>query len=117
MDENDEKRKLRRRSLLYDFEVVEKDSGASVGRIINISLEGLMLISTDRQVSDTVLDLRIKLPETIFGKNNIDCKAQCMWCKKNKNTDFYEAGFHLLELPEDDIKAIVGLITKYRLLD
>jgi hypothetical protein len=77
----------------------------------------LMLISTSRHVSDTVLDLRIKLPEMIFGKDVIDCKAKCMWCIKNKNTDFYEAGFHLFELPDVDIRAIVGLIAKFRLLD
>ena len=117
MDAKDERRKLRRRSLLYDFEVIERSSGESVGRIINISLEGLMLISTSRHVSDTVLDLRIKLPELIFGKDVIDCKAKCMWCIKNKNTDFYEAGFHLFELPDEDIRAIVGLIAKFRLLD
>jgi hypothetical protein len=117
MNEKDEKRKLRRRSLLYDFEVIEKNTGASIGRIINISLEGMMLISTDRYMSDTIMDVSIKLPETIFGKNTVDCAAKCMWCKKNEHTDFYEVGFHLFELPEDDIKAIVGLITKYRLLD
>jgi hypothetical protein len=117
MMDTHEKRKLRRRSLLYDFDVVDRNSGLSVGRIINLSLEGLMLISTERQVNNTVLDLSIKLPETIFGKNAIECRATCMWCKKNEKTDFFEAGFHLFELPEQDIKAIVGLITKYRLLD
>jgi hypothetical protein len=117
MPENNEKRKVRRRSLLYDFEVIEKSSGYSVGRIINISLEGLMLISTERQMNDTISELSIKLPEKIFGKDTIDCKAKCMWCKKGENTEFFEAGFHLFELPADDIKTIVGLITKYRLLD
>ncbi len=117
MIQENEKRKVRRRSLVFDFEVVEASSGLSVGRLINISLEGMMLISTERHMSDTVLELSIKLPETIFGKNHIDCKAKCMWCKKNEKTDFFEAGFHLFELPEDDIKAIVSLVTKYRLLD
>jgi hypothetical protein len=117
MDKNEEKRKVRRRSLLFDFEVVETATGTAVGRIVNISLEGLMLIATQRQINDMVLDLQIKLPEMIFGKTTIDCKAKCMWCKKNENTDFYEAGFHLFELPDDDIKAIVGLITRYRLLE
>jgi hypothetical protein len=117
MDNNEEKRKVRRRSLLFDFEVVESASGSPVGRIVNISLEGLMLIATERQINDTVLDLQIKLPEMIFGKTTIDCKARCMWCKQNDKTDFFEAGFHLFELPDDDIKAIVGLVTRYRLLE
>jgi hypothetical protein len=117
MDKNQEKRKVRRRSLLYDFEVIERTSGMTVGKIVNISLEGMMLIATDNQVNDTISDLRILLPEMINDKNAIDCKAKCMWCKKNGATDFYEAGFHLFEIPENDIKAIVSLITRYRLLE
>jgi hypothetical protein len=117
MDKKEEKRKVRRRSLLYDFEVVDSATGRSVGKIVNISLEGLMLIATESQISDAVLDLQIKLPEKISGKNDINCKAKCMWCKKSEHTDFYEAGFHLFELPDDDIKAIVSLITQYRLLE
>ena len=117
MEGKKEKRKVRRRSLLYDFEVIEPDSGMTVGKIVNISLEGMMLIATDCQVSDTVCELQIMLPEMISGKNTIDCKTKCMWCKKNGVTDFYEVGFQLLDIPENDIKAIVSLITRYRLLE
>jgi hypothetical protein len=117
MDKKDEKRKVRRRSLLYDFEVIEPESGMCIGRIVNISLEGMMLVATDSQVSNSVCELRVLLPELISGKNTIDCKGKCMWCKKNGDTDFYEVGFHLFDIPENDIKAIVSLITRYRLLE
>jgi hypothetical protein len=117
MDKNEEKRKVRRRSLEYDFEVVERETGMTVGKIVNISLEGMMLIATDSQVSDTVNELQIRLPETINDKKTIDCKAKCMWCKKNGVTDFYEAGFRLVDIHENDIKAIVSLIARYRLLE
>jgi hypothetical protein len=40
-----------------------------------------------------------------------------MWCKPGENTDFFEVGLQLLEVPGREIEAIVALITKYRLLD
>ncbi|HAJ80355.1 MAG TPA: hypothetical protein DCO75_11360 [Fibrobacteres bacterium] len=113
----DEKRKFRRRSLVYNFKVMDMATGASVGRLANLSPEGLMLITTDRMMNNPEMKLSIVLPEKISGKNCIECKAKCMWCKSAVNSDFFEAGFQLTEIPDEDLAAIVIVITKYRLLD
>jgi hypothetical protein len=112
-----EKRKYRRRSLVYNLQVADRNTGDIVGRVANLSPEGVMLITTDRMVNDTVLKLSIALPEKIFDRDRIECEARCMWCKPGENTDFFEVGLQLLEVPGREIEAIVALITKYRLLD
>jgi hypothetical protein len=112
-----EKRQYRRRSLVYNLQVVDKNTGDIVGRVANLSPEGLMLITTDRLVKDMQLELSMALPEKIFNRDRIECAAKCTWCKRNATTDFYEAGLQLFGVTDRDIEAIVALITKYRLLD
>jgi hypothetical protein len=40
-----EKRKLKRRQLIYYLRVLDRDSGALVGRLVDITTEGVMLLS------------------------------------------------------------------------
>jgi PilZ domain len=112
-----ENRRFRRRSLLFELKVSDKNTGQAVGRVANLTPEGLMLVNADRIVDNSVLTLRIELPELIFGKAAIDCDAKCMWCRPGVNGKLFEAGFQLLEMGEMDIQTIVALITKYRVLD
>jgi PilZ domain len=112
-----ENRRFRRRSLLYQLKVTNKNTGEGLGKVANITPDGLMLLNADRIVDDTMVTLRIELPELIFGKAHIDCDAKCMWCRPGINKKLFEAGFQLLEMEEMDIQTIVALITKYRVLD
>jgi PilZ domain. len=110
-------RRFRRRSLLFELKVTEKNSGEALGRVANLTPDGLMLVNADRIVDNSLVTLRIELPEKIFGKDTIDCDAKCMWCRPVVNTKLFEAGFQLLEMGEMDVQTIVALITKYRILD
>jgi hypothetical protein len=97
--------------------VVNRSTCEIIGHVANLSTEGIMLITSDSMVHDTVLKLSIALPEKIFDRDRIECEAKCMWCKVSPNSDFFEAGLQLCEVSEQEIKAIVGLIAKYRFLD
>jgi hypothetical protein len=99
------------------LKVIDKNSGESLGRVANITPEGLMLVNADRILDNAMKTLRIELPELLFGKAHIDCDAKCMWCRPATHTKLFEAGFQLLEMGEMDIQTIVALITKYRVLD
>ena len=112
-----ENRRFRRRSLLYQLKVTNKNTGEGLGKVANITPDGLMLVNADRAVDNTTVSLRIELPELIFGKAYIDCDAKCMWCRPGIDKKLFEAGFQLLEMEETDIQTIVALITKYRVLD
>ncbi|HEX7510586.1 MAG TPA: PilZ domain-containing protein [Chitinivibrionales bacterium] len=112
-----EKRKYRRRSLLYNLQVVDIRSGEAIGHVANLSPEGLMLVTGKRHEQGETVKLSIALPEKIFERDRIECEAQCMWCRVSENTDNFDVGLQLLEISQQDIEAIVALITKYRLLD
>lgn len=110
-------RRFRRRALLYELKVTDKNTGEALGRVANITTDGLMLVHADRILNNSIFTLQIELPEKIFGRDHIVCDAKCKWCKPAENTELFEAGFQLLEMGEIDIQTIVALITKYRILD
>jgi hypothetical protein len=112
-----ENRRFRRRSLLFELKVTDKNSGVVLGRVANITPDGLMLVNADRIIENSMITLRIELPELLFGKAHIECDAKCMWCRPVAQSKLFEAGFQLLEMGEMDIQTIVALITKYRVLD
>jgi len=108
----DDRRKTQRKYLIYYLRVFDQNTGNLVGHIVDISPEGVMLISESPIEVDMVFQFRMDLP-TDTGKTHADFSARSIWCQRDANPDFYDTGFHLLEIEEGDVSAIEQLIRLY----
>lgn len=108
-----EKRKLKRKQLIYYLNVFDRNTGERVGQLVNITTEGLMLTSETPVAGDTLFQLRMVLPEEIKGQEQITFDARSLWCAKSVNPEFYDIGFKLVNISQESAKVIESLIVGF----
>jgi len=93
----EERRRKTRRRPGINVGVYDKVTGERVGRLMDISIEGIMLAGGRSMKINTVYEFRITLPVSIYGKREIAFNAVCLWCDEVELTSTYRAGFQLQE--------------------
>ena len=112
-----EKRSQKRRNTIYYLEVYDLNTGSLLGRMTDITVEGMMLINERPIAANKTYQCRMVLPKEILGRTNIIFDANCVWSRQARNSDFYEAGFRSLVADPGDIDAIEMLIQRFAFSD
>jgi hypothetical protein len=84
---------------------------------MDITIEGLMLISENPLTTNITYHLRMDLPEDVMTKAYLSFDAYCLWCKPDINPAFYNAGFRVINMARDDIDLIENMIDEYGFRD
>ncbi|MDO9065674.1 MAG: hypothetical protein Q7U96_01135 [Chloroflexota bacterium] len=74
-----ERRELRRRRLVHSIELYDRASERFLGKGVDVTTRGLLLIAETPVPQDTEMQLRMTLPERMFGKDHIDLDAVARW--------------------------------------
>lgn len=110
---NSEKRRYKRRHLIYYLRVFDKNTNMLVGHLVDIASGGVMLISEKPFETDKVFNFRMDLPKEIRGTKTFAFTAKSKWCKTDENPDFVDTGFELLDAKEEDAIIIENLIEDF----
>jgi hypothetical protein len=108
-----DKRRLKRRHLIYYLRVFDQKSGQLIGHLVDITPEGLMLVSESPIENNKIFNLRMVLPAEILMKENILFEAISIWCKKDINPDFYATGFRTILANQADMDLVERLINRF----
>jgi hypothetical protein len=112
-----ERRKLKRVHLIFYLRVFAGDDRTLLGQLVDITKEGLMLISEKPIEPDRDFDLTIDLPQEINGSKVLQFRARSRWSKPDVNPSFYNTGFQLEDVDEEYVKIIRNLISRFRFKD
>lgn len=112
-----ERRKHPRKDLLLFASVLDSDTGRVIGTLLNITLEGAMVLSERKIDSDNVMELHIKLPENFVQKHELVFTANSRWCAPDINPEFYDVGYQFANVSEEDSQIIQAIIEKYGFKD
>ncbi len=106
-------RKLERRELTQSITVNDTINGGVFGELVNITTEGLMVI-TDREIeSQAIFQLALQLPEPLGGSDMLVLGADCLWCRRAENFYRYWAGFQIIDVSDHAVQQIEALIDLY----
>ena len=108
-----ERRKYPRKDLLLFANVYDSKSGHIIGTLLNITLEGAMILSENKIDSDKSMELHIKLPETFVQKKELVFSANTRWCAPDINPEFFDVGYQFANVSEEDRRIILEIIEKY----
>lgn len=108
-----ERRIQERRNLIYYLEVFEQTSGRLLGRLVDITAEGMMLISDHQLPPMATFSLRMQLPQPEFEQTFFEFSAQSVWCRPDVNPNFFDTGFEFRDLTEADRQIIASLVAGY----
>ncbi|HPH95074.1 MAG TPA: hypothetical protein PKW33_02095 [Anaerolineaceae bacterium] len=104
------KRKLQRRHLIYYLRVFDDTTNALLGHLVDITPEGVMLISENPIPTNVVYHLRMELPQDILGQGELEFVGKSIWSKKDVNPRFYDTGFEMIEVAQQHFTVIEQLV-------
>jgi hypothetical protein len=93
--------------------VFDVTDGQLIGHLVDITKEGLMLISELPLINEKQYSFRMVLPAEILNKGELTFVATVIWCKKDVNPDFYATGFRMVSISDEDMAIIESLIHRY----
>jgi len=112
-----EKRKHSRQQADDYFIVLEKRTDDILGRIQNMTVTGMMLVSENDIEESKSFDCRMALPEVVLGRDQVFFTAECRWCHKNETYGWYEVGFEFKGVSEKDSAVIDQLLRRWEVAD
>ncbi len=113
MSEN--KRKLQRRHIRSYLGVHTADDRELLGQLVDITRDGVLVITEDPVPEGWEKELVIKLTSQLDGSTEIRFNARCVWCEPDINPRFHASGFEMMDLDGQSEALIELLIDKYGL--
>ncbi|GBC60595.1 PilZ domain-containing protein [Desulfonema ishimotonii] len=112
-----DKRTARRRNIIYYLKVFDSNTNLLLGQLVDITVNGMKLISEEPAEPGIRLMLKMILPEEMHRKECILFEAESLWCKRDINPSYYSIGFEFLDISEDDINIVKSLIYDFSFQD
>jgi hypothetical protein len=100
-----ENRRSRRRSLDQLVQVSDAMTDTVIGRIGNISADGLMLITDVPVVEDGLMQLRFTLPDE-HGASTMEIGVHEQWTEPGAMPGQHWAGFRIIDIDTRDLDVL-----------
>jgi hypothetical protein len=114
---HDDRRKFRRRYIMYYSRVFDRRTGRVIGYIVDLTPEGAMIISEEPIEPQTVFQLRMDLPEELSEQGYIYFEACSVWCERDVDPNFWDIGVKLTTIEPDDVTILERMIAEYGFRD
>jgi len=106
----EDRRQHSRHSTELQLEVFELHTGQRLGRVVDLSAEGFMLFSDTPQTADALVECRLVSEQVIDGVSEVRLGADCLWSRPGADGQHCWAGFHIIDLAEDQAAALEVLL-------
>ncbi len=110
-----DKRKLRRKYAREQIPVYDLITEQEVGRLVNLSPDGMQLITEEPVQMGSLCQFIVTLPSQpsepgmpydIDVNEEVVLDARSVWCHQENNPDYYDAGFELMDMNTDEVNTI-----------
>lgn len=110
----EERRSTKRIKISYYVPVVNAESYEQLGILLEITPRGLLVDTQKVLPIDKPIKLRLDLSDDTFGKPFIYFTARPKWIRPDRiEPSFYNIGFELFEISEEDGLIVEKLMGKY----
>jgi hypothetical protein len=101
-----EKRKLKRRYLLYYMRIYNVLTRQQIGNLVDITSQGAMIVGDHPILSGQAVRLRMELTNEVAEKAFMEFSALTKWCEPDITPDRFNIGFEIQELLPEDAEII-----------
>ncbi|MCY1288593.1 hypothetical protein D3C76_973640 [compost metagenome] len=108
----EERRQRNRQEIDVTVDVFDRNSGRYLGRLANLSPDGFMLCGKEVPPVDSVWDCRLVPAPPLSDLGEIHCGADCLWTRSGQDGQLGWAGFHIIDLAEDQAAALEVLLSR-----
>lgn len=104
----DEKRVIQRHQLPLYLQVFNRVTGRPLGYIVNISSQGMMLVTQAQLMTHAVFQLSIHMPDKKHTKK-IEFEALSLWSRCDVTPNYYDTGFSFIKAPDELVELVNAL--------
>ena len=101
-----EKRKLKRRYLLYYMRIYDLGSRKQIGNLVDITPQGIMIVGEHPIPEGQTCHLRMELTNEVAEKTYMEFSALSIWCEPDVTPDRFNTGLEILDLSPEDAEII-----------
>ncbi len=112
-EEQSDQRQIRRWNLIVYLRVWDLESGDLIGRIIDLSAAGFLIIGLAACERGRIYRLEIHWEDDERRPHSLRCEAECRWSKRGINPDFHESGFQLVDQSIEVLFPIEDIISDF----
>ncbi len=105
-----ERRQKKRETASGYYTVFDTQTDKPLGKVVNLSEEGIMLISEWPVETSQLFHCRMALPEKVLDRRLVVFDAECKWCRMNETAGVYECGYYFQEISAKDQEVIKLLL-------
>ena len=111
-----EHRRRPRKNTPHHVRVLEDESGKSLGRVVDITADGMMIICQGNISVGRVFNLRVVLPVMIQDRTHLVIQSEVVYCNQDQNPSFFKTGFRFLNLAGEDGFLLEDIMHKLNLV-
>jgi len=82
--------------------VLNEESGETVGRVVDITADGMMLVTKDKIKVGQLFNFRIILPVMVHHRSDVCLEAKSVWVKADSNSEYSKCGFKFINLAGEE---------------
>jgi hypothetical protein len=109
-----EHRKQPRKIASETLEVFDQLTDSFLGTVVNISSDGLMLLSSESLTTGSIYQLDLRLSRLVRNQSNISLGAEVIWSSEATQGGSYWSGFHIIDASDEVLQTIDELTTEWR---
>lgn len=106
-----------RKHVRHEFQspipVINAVDGESLGALVNITIEGMMIMANQPLESNRIYQVTLQLPNSINDNETIELGLDCLWTRGDEQYGRYWAGFQIIDASQTAVKMIEYLIREY----
>jgi hypothetical protein len=107
-------RNLVRRHLYYYLNVIDADTNEEIGRVVDITVSGVLIISSREYNGGEKMRGKILIDSDLLfsGDNDLIVDLHCRWSKPDINPEYSVSGFIFTGITDGQTKIINRIIEK-----
>ncbi len=109
----EEKRKQIRQKLSTEIDVIDIHSERRLGQLMDVSTQGLMMLSDVPISTNSIFELLIQLPVEIEGCKEIRLGVESLWTRESNDGTQHWTGFHVISIDDQDLHCIEAVMRHF----
>lgn len=108
-DQSHEKRRKTRAEVDQTIEVKNTLLDVPIGRVVNVSEDGFMLIGQGEIKENCLYQLSFSFTQAVNNVYHLSLGAECLWVNETDAGEQYWAGFQVIDISESDMEVFAKL--------
>ena len=109
-------RRRPRKNTPHLVNVLDMETGKSLGRVVDITADGMMLVTNHPVNVGLRVDARVILPVMVQARTEVQVEAEAVWCKPDSNPTYFKVGFQFVNLCGEDGFLLEDVMQKFNLV-